>query len=451
MIIAACVVRFVALDSAPPGFYVDEAAGAANTMCLQQQGIGELGDPYPIFFPAFSKNSGAFHTAPYVYSQAVWTKFAGTSPAGFRSFIAFISVLTIVGIFFLTSIIATPTAAWYAALAAGISPWLFQFSRIAWDPPLDPFFLVWALVFFFRSSKLRDATVCGILLALAAYAYPPARAQIPLLFPALLFAKFKLQPATVSKHSKFIAVTLLTSLVTAIPLLQKTFSGEIQARAKMLSVFSPAYLINTYGSPSPIGGLKAFLANFARHLDPNFLFISGDHNLRHSTGYTGILSALDALAILAILFLIIKKQIPKTPVLIATAGFATGIAASSLTWEGIPHALRAIGAAPFVAIFTGIVLANASQHVRHMRSIAMSAAALFFTYFCWAYFTQYAPKAGPWFDQQVTIAAHAMHATSNRDSFVSTYANYPQTGLHYHLMQTFHEPCINTSTLDQSR
>jgi hypothetical protein len=421
-------------------------------MCIQQEGRGELGDRYPLFFPAFNRNSGAFHTAPYVYSQALWTKLAGTSPAGFRSFIALVSILTIVGVFFLTSTLTNPTAAWLAALAASISPWLFQFSRIAWDPPLDPMFLVWGLFFFLRSTKWRDAIASGVLLALAVYSYPPARAQIPLFFPSLLLAKSWLQPSVkVRNHLKYALACVATASLITLPLIQKTMSGEIQARAKVVSVFSPVYLINTYGSTSPIGGLRAFAFNFAKHLDPNFLFIRGDQNLRHSTGYTGILSALDALAIALVIVLLIQRRKSKYrgAFLVAVMGFTTGIAAASLTWEGIPHALRSIGGAPFIAVFTGVTIGWASERIRLTRVAAMLTAVAFFTYFSWVYFTRYPKVAGPWFDQQVLLMGRVMQATSGRNEFVRFHRQYPFTGLHYHLMQTFHEPCSSPTTLGQ--
>lgn len=38
LIAIACIMRFIALDVSPPGFFYDEATGAAHSMCYQQTG-----------------------------------------------------------------------------------------------------------------------------------------------------------------------------------------------------------------------------------------------------------------------------------------------------------------------------------------------------------------------------------------------------------------------------
>ncbi len=90
--------RFVALDSIPPGFFVDEAAAATNVLCFKQTGAGELGTPWPLFFTAYDRHFGGFFTAPYIYPLVAWTSVFGDSIASFRSFSAFASALALLGL-----------------------------------------------------------------------------------------------------------------------------------------------------------------------------------------------------------------------------------------------------------------------------------------------------------------------------------------------------------------
>ena len=45
------VARFHGPDRAPPGFYVDEAAIAAQVICLRTTGADADGNPWPLFAP----------------------------------------------------------------------------------------------------------------------------------------------------------------------------------------------------------------------------------------------------------------------------------------------------------------------------------------------------------------------------------------------------------------
>src|ERR1044071_6303815 len=182
-------VRFIGLENVPPGFFVDEAAAAANVLCLRETGAGELGDRWPLFFAAYDRFFGAFFTAPYIYPLTGWTLLFGESLAALRSFSAFISVVGLAGLFALGSVIGDRLLAWLCLLVGALSPTLLQFSRIAWDPAILPCLLVWALFFTLRSNRPRDACWGALLFALAAYSYPPARAQLALLLPALALFK----------------------------------------------------------------------------------------------------------------------------------------------------------------------------------------------------------------------------------------------------------------------
>jgi len=41
--------RFIALEESPPGFYIDESAGATQIICLRETGSDPDGKSFPVF------------------------------------------------------------------------------------------------------------------------------------------------------------------------------------------------------------------------------------------------------------------------------------------------------------------------------------------------------------------------------------------------------------------
>ena len=436
LIFIATFARFLFLESSPRGFYIDEAAGATNIMCVQQSGAGELTGKWALFFPAFDQFTGAFHTAPYVYSGAAWITAFGHSIGSFRALTAFVSFLLIIGIFLLTEQLADRRAAYLATLAAAISPWIFQFARIAWDPPFYPMFLVWACYFFLRSNKYRDAMISGLLLALAAYSYPTARAHIPLFMPALIWWKHK----NTKPQLPYYSAVAGAAVFVAIPLIINTLNGYLQARAAMLSVFGEYHLSQTYQSTFVGNGLITLAKNILAHLSPSYLFLKGDSNLRHGTGSFGILSWLDTLAVVAFVILCVQTLRRRASLRSSGAialclwGFFTAIVSASLTWEGIPHALRSIGGSPFVALTTGIILATALDQIRHITKIIIIAATAFMICFGYIYFAVYPERSALWFDEFVVLGAKASTTDQDWQNWFLQNRQYQATGRRYHYM-----------------
>ena len=136
------VLRFVVLEHSPPGFYGDEFRGALHAICIGETGESAYGERWPVFVRGAG---GGFYTPPFLYFSAVWAKVFGYSIASFRAIAAFFSVLTIVALYGWVRRAAGPEIAAWSAFVAALSPWSFQFSRIAWDPPLAPAFLMLGL------------------------------------------------------------------------------------------------------------------------------------------------------------------------------------------------------------------------------------------------------------------------------------------------------------------
>ena len=232
--IFAVAVRFFALESSPPGFYRDEAAIAAQIICVRQSWTDLDG----IFLPAFSPAlGGGFVSPPFLYFGVIWTSIFGDSVFALRSIASLAGALTVIGVFFLAQILfGCRGVAWFSALCCSISPWGFLQSRIAWDPAIAPALFVWSAYFLVRGpghSSLLCGMFGGILGALACYAYPPMRLQALLVFPAIMLL-LQLRRREMRIH----ALAFITSgIVAAIPLLKFTLTGELQSRVHHLAIW----------------------------------------------------------------------------------------------------------------------------------------------------------------------------------------------------------------------
>ncbi|MGQ0801431.1 MAG: glycosyltransferase family 39 protein [Pseudomarimonas sp.] len=428
--IFAALARLFGVSRSPPGFYVDEAAIGAQVLCVAQSGANLQGEHWPMFTEVLG---GGLLTPTYLYTAVGWVSLFGGSIESFRLLAAVCSLIFLAGVFvFARRAWASSEAAWLATLAAAVSPWVFQFARIGWDPALAPAFLVWALAMLWGKARWELA-LSGGLFALAAYTYPPLRVQIAIVLPlAILYLAWR------RREWKPWLLTVVTALVTSLPLLVLTLNGEIQTRFAALSVFNPQFLHTVYGETNPLNGLRAIVGNIGLLLSPGYLLVHGDANLRHSTSAFGIWSWLDALALVAAFALLARchrtargrpaDQSALALAALLTIGYVAGILPAAMTWESNPHALRSIGATVFLAVSTGGVLAVLWQRHRLFPPAILATAAVFFGLFLGDYFGTYPRRAAPSFDTAVSETATRL-AVEGRIEVLP--AELTRLGIHY--------------------
>jgi hypothetical protein len=385
--------RFIGLEISPPGFYLDEAAGATQIICLKETWKDFYGNSAGLFtagFPGFG-----LYTPIYVYGEMVWTTALGNSIWAFRSFLALVTTLTVYFLYLWTRNLSSEKTALYVALAASISPWAYQFSRIAWDPPLAVLFLVIAL---YISSIKKFQWLFGVFLALAAYSYPPMRMTavlIGVLIPG------------VSLKTKIKAGLIFIILCT--PIILELKNPEFMARSNATAIWG-TNPNNPYLDNSIFELILVAFRNFLSFFSLDFLFLSGDKNLRHSIQEFGMLSWLDGVAYLLGIFLLIRGSLHakeayqkfkplQSIFIIALIGIATSILPSALTHDGNPNSLRAIGAWPFFCALTGICITVISQvaQQRKLTKPLVIGGIIFFATYLTSYFNTYPKLAQDWF------------------------------------------------------
>jgi hypothetical protein len=431
LIVGLCLARFLYLETSPPGFSIDEAAGAAHVLCVQQTGK----DCHNKAWPFFSAAAGGGVTTPtYLYFSVMWTSLFGTSPAAFRSVAAFFNVLTLLGLFLLAAHFMGNEFAGWVTLCGAILPWSFQFSRISWDPPLAVCFMMWGLVLLLTYRGRWSACGAGLFCALAMYSYPPTRLQVPLLLLGLCFFIRK-RWVEVSWERLAISIGLLS--LVCLPMAKAILFDDLQSRLGLVGIFS-SYRDNPVAGKN--GGVifLEVIKNFGRHLSPSFLFISGDQSMRHSTGRFGVLSWLDLVAIPTFGgFLLYYRRSWKVHltelqreklhviILFALMGIFSGILPAALTWESLPHSLRSIGAWPFFCLLSGTFLFVLIKSWRWFSTVSLLIALSFSSLYLVTYFSYYPRISANWFGSYILQTAREAQSTGDWETFEARVKNSP--------------------------
>jgi 4-amino-4-deoxy-L-arabinose transferase-like glycosyltransferase len=175
----------------PPGFHHDEAAFALNAYTIAHHLRDQNGALLPIVLPSY----GDYKTATFSYVLAPAILVLGAKDSTARIVAALFGIAAIAALGALAYRRAGPRVGLAIVVLAGLTPWLFQLGRVAYDTSMFP--LATALVFLaldFWARSGRPAWVrcvaVGAALGFLTYAYGAGRLLAPLLAAALvLFAR----------------------------------------------------------------------------------------------------------------------------------------------------------------------------------------------------------------------------------------------------------------------
>ena len=186
-----------------------------------------------------------------------------------------------------------------------------------------------------------------------------------------------------------------------------------------------------------------FTKNYCAHLNPKYLFLTGDHNYRHSTRHFGELSWLDMLGLgagLVGLFVLWKKRKrPSHTVIFLLMAAASGIIPAALTWEGLPNALRSFGAQPFTELLVGYCLAQAIARWPQGLIVTAITAAVFAVSFLSVYFTTYPAESANAFQSDLRLEAE--HCKTDQD-WVKFFLHYSNDRIifRYYIIRNYQQP-----------
>jgi hypothetical protein len=238
-------------------------------------------------------------------------------------------------------------------------------------------------------------TLSGLAAAAAAYAYPPIRLQV--LMSAILVATID-RPW--ERAGRWTLVPIMVAGLALVPLAQMHLqAGDFGARGRMLAVWNEDWMLEHNHAPwdLPI----VVLNHLAAHLDPAYLFLHGDRNLRHSIGFGGIIGPVGLTLIVLTSALVPRFLVSRESLLLAGL-FIAGLLAASLTWEALPHALRSLGAVGPLMLWSGIatavLLRSAAPTLgKRIAGVLLTVAVLGAWRFGHAYFVDYPARSTAWF------------------------------------------------------
>lgn len=358
ILLLAAILRFWQLDKYPPGLYPDEAVNGVNALQVLDSA------DFKVFFTENNGREGLF-----INLQALSVQLFGATPWALRAVSAFIGTLTVL-IFYLLlkelqnnirnqTIFENRYFALAGAFLLTVNSWHIHFSHLGFRAITLPFLLCLAVLFLLRGIRTRhtkEFIISGFWWGLGFYSYigfrlAPLLGLIIFTFDSLLWFLRR----TISLKKFVIQYVLLgiTIIATATPLIGYfiTHTQDILSRSAPISVFV---------AENPLIQLLISAAQTA--LMFNFI---GDWNWRHNvagapilTYITGLLFIMGVLAVLKISLRMLKQKSFSDlfPLIIIGGWFIVMLMPAFLTREGMPHALRSIGAIPAVIIFATVGL-----------------------------------------------------------------------------------------------
>ncbi|HBB31526.1 MAG TPA: hypothetical protein DDZ80_12185 [Cyanobacteria bacterium UBA8803] len=329
------IVHLFQLDSLPAGLYLDETSIGYNAALIAQSGKDEYGIDVPIYFKAF----GEYKNPIYIYAAAIIFKFFGISEFNLRFtsflfyiFALFFTVLLTNRLFKQSKIIQV-----YSLMSLGFLPHYFVLSRISFEVIC---YLTWISAALFivnitfsesqRSNVSGIEIVLGLIIGTSIYTYSIARLLCFLMLVSLWVAYYK------RNHIRKLLIVTVFFGVSLIPyfIFTATNPGAITLRFRSISyIYQPLPLIKK---------IIILFRNLISYWSPDFLITHGDANLRHSTGYGGVIFIITwLLFIVGIVAFITNKNFlfDRFNIFILMNLFLSPLAAV-LTSEGTPHALR---------------------------------------------------------------------------------------------------------------
>lgn len=270
--VAVAVSHVVGLASSPPGLYNDEASIGYNAWTIAHHGTDQYGTSWPLLFRDFGDYKSPASTYPLAPFTLVFPLTATLTrmPSAVAGILLAFAAAALAWRLTRMRVVAL-----LLMLEAAFEPWFFHTARIDLEADL---FTVLCLVVAFAAlagggvRRFRPCLLAGVALGLAPLGAQPGR-YFAIIAMALVVLTHRRQAG-----QRLLAVLAVPVMLTTMWLILGTAGAT--ARLTDVSVFHGRGLL---------GGLGAWIANYPTYFSPDFLFINGDPNVRHSTGFEGLI------------------------------------------------------------------------------------------------------------------------------------------------------------------
>ncbi|KKS85860.1 MAG: hypothetical protein UV59_C0004G0008 [Candidatus Gottesmanbacteria bacterium GW2011_GWA1_43_11] len=321
--IIASLLRVIKLDTYPPALYSDEVAQGYNAYSVLTTGLDEYGTWLPVSFRSFGDWKPPLPTYFMVPTIAVF----GLNEYGIRISSALFGIGSVLLTYLLTKLLCKDSAV--ALVAAGIltiSPWHIVQSRAAMLVSGELFFLLLALLAFFKGLTVKKWwIVSAVSWALVIYSYYAGRLIVPLIL-LFLFISFRKQILAAKTR---LAVPVIAAFALLLPLGFALLNQPdvLFGRAKTVSVFydqgvaltvwdliaqdgnEMLPLMAQFFHNKPYHYVIDIVRRFFQYFDGRFLFLTGDKQLPFQIPNMGILYLVEApLLLIGIRELVMKHK-----------------------------------------------------------------------------------------------------------------------------------------------
>ncbi len=277
----------------------DELDVGYQAYSILKTGRDSRGNFLPVYISSFSESRAPL----FLYSAVPSVLIFGLNEWGVRLTAVFWGLLDIIMIYLLAEkAFKDKRIALLSAFFLAVTPWHIHYSRVGFEVTLLLFLVMGGTYFFLKGiEKNRRWLFLSLLLfALSFYTYNTANIFVPLL---LLFLVLTNAKACRRKLGLSLSALAIFSIIV-FPLGLKIVSGQAASRFNLISIFSDKNLIYqviekrrlnggsweerlAHNKLTAIG--KAFFSNYLTAFSPQFLFVSGDPNPRHTPPGVGLL------------------------------------------------------------------------------------------------------------------------------------------------------------------
>ncbi len=242
-----------------------------------------------------------------------------------------------------------------------ISPWFFIFSRTGYEATAGLMFYLLGIYLFLKYLGNRWSILfLTVSFILSAYSYNSFRIILPLtIIPLILFGGSSLRQI-LTKQKAAISISIILLILTVIPIYRLFVYDTGGVRLKAI------------GNSS-----KLIFSSYISHFNPEFLFISGDKNLRSQQAGFGQFNLVEI--ILFPLGLLYIRKLKNRNLLLSLILISPIPAA--ITKE-FPHALRAVSLVPFFIIISAMGVTEIKKYIKqkYLVEIAVTIiSSIFFT------------------------------------------------------------------------
>jgi len=370
ILILAAFFRLYQLNQVPIELFGDELDIGYQAYSILKTGKDLRGYSWPIYFHSLSE----FRAPLYLYATVPFVALFGLNEWGVRLPAAFFGILNIFLLYLLVKkFLKSEILALISTFLLAVTPWHIHYGRAGFEVTLLLTLILGGLFFWLKAKYL----ISTLFFLLAFYTYSTAVLFIFLLLPILFFLD-----KTWRKVGKRVFLTAFSVfLVGTIPFVFGLFSGQAGERFSQISIFNDQKLveriINKRGGEFPFGRFfhnkateigKEFVSNYLNAFSPDFLFLRGDPNPRHSVGTMGELYLI-YLPFLIFGLVEVAKNLEKKENLFLLGWLLVSPVPSALTIGGGNHATRLFLMLPVLVVFIAIGVAQSWFWIKRMPNI----------------------------------------------------------------------------------